>query len=211
MLIYNGRVEKENKMKINKNIKFKLIFAVMLIIIPMSIGCISSFGNNYLYNISVKSIDKTFRSDIITYAILESNKVEVIEIKIQPYIRNITKENLMILTRIVEAEATGSGINEKENVAQCILNRVDGNVFRGDTVEKIVFQKIQFSPIKDGRYYSVTVTDSTIEAVNNILKLIKPKHNALYFKAKWCDSGWFNRNLSKVNVEDRIHDYYNVK
>jgi len=197
-------------MKINKDVISKLVFVVMLIIVPILIGYIHSNPKDN-YDISVESIDKILRSDVIDNAILESNKAEVIEIKIQPYIRNITKENLMILTRIVEAEATGGGINEKENVAQCILNRVDSDIFKGNTVKEIVFQKRQFSPISDKRYYSVVITNSTVKAVDNVLRSIKPKHNVLWFKAKSCESNWFNKNLIQVNVKDNIHDYYDIK
>lgn len=130
---------------------------------------------------------------------------------VESYRREITDKNYNILLRIVEAETTSHSINEKENVAQCILNRVDGNEFKGDTVEKIVFQPVQFSPIKDRRYYNVEITETTIQAVENVLHLKQPKHNALFFKAKWCESDWFDKNLSKVKVKDGIHDYYNPK
>ena len=75
-----------------------------------------------------------------------------------------------VLLRIVEAEATGEDIKGKMLVANVILNRVNSSQFP-DTVEAVVFQKngrtTQFSPIADGRYWSVTISKETKEAVRD--------------------------------------------
>ena len=85
----------------------------------------------------------------------------------------VNDEELAILERIVEAEATGGNVEQKMNVASCILARVRSDEWP-DTIKEVVFQKTgsthQFTPIKDGRYYSVKITDETREAVQNVLK-----------------------------------------
>ena len=77
-----------------------------------------------------------------------------------------------ILMRIVEAEATGEDITGKMLVANVVLNRVNNSSFP-DTVEGVVFQRngsvYQFSPIKDGRYYKVEISDETKKAVKRVL------------------------------------------
>ena len=69
-----------------------------------------------------------------------------------------------ILQRIVEAEATGEDLKGRVLVANVIMNRVKSKQFP-DTVKGVVFQKngrsVQFSPTRDGRYWSVKVTKKT--------------------------------------------------
>ncbi len=114
--------------------------------------------------------------------------------------RSVTAEDFDILCRIVEAEATGEKTVGKILVANVILNRVNSKSFPG-SIEGVVFQKIgdsyQFSPTKDGRYWTVEITDSTIEAVERALSGEDYSQGALFFferarttakKAAWFDS-----------------------
>lgn len=80
----------------------------------------------------------------------------------------VTDEEYEILCRIVEAETDGT-LEQKQNVCSCVMSRVESKEFP-NTIKGVVFQKTQFTPIIDGRYYSVTVSDRTKEAVNNILQ-----------------------------------------
>ncbi|WP_310603757.1 cell wall hydrolase [Anaerosporobacter sp.] len=112
-------------------------------------------------------------------------------------------EQKEVLLRIVEAEATGEDIKGKMLVANVILNRVKSSQFP-DTVKEVVFQKngktVQFSPIADGRYWSVKVSKSTKEAVERVLKGEDESQGALYFsarsKAKKSSMSWFDNNLT---------------
>jgi N-acetylmuramoyl-L-alanine amidase len=108
-----------------------------------------------------------------------------------------------VLLRIVEAEATGEDIKGKMLVANVILNRVKSSQFP-DTVEGVVFQKnggtAQFSPIADGRYWSVTVTKETRKAVERVLNGEDESQGALYFsarsKADKSNMSWFDKHLT---------------
>ncbi|WP_238483780.1 cell wall hydrolase [Anaerosporobacter faecicola] len=108
-----------------------------------------------------------------------------------------------VLLRIVEAEATGEDIKGKMLVANVILNRVKSSQFP-DTVAEVVFQKngktVQFSPIADGRYWSVTISKSTREAVERVLNGEDKSQGALYFsarsKAKKSSMNWFDTHLT---------------
>jgi N-acetylmuramoyl-L-alanine amidase len=82
---------------------------------------------------------------------------------------NFTKDEVSILERVVEAEATDQNKESKMNVCSVIINRVKDDDFP-DTVKEVVFQKRQFSPIQDGRYYKVNVSKSTKEAVREVIK-----------------------------------------
>ena len=102
---------------------------------------------------------------------------------------DLSEKEYNILLRIVEAEVTGTcgvsreeAINSKFRVARVIINRVLSPKFP-NTVEGVVFQSRQFSPIGDGRYWQVTPTDLTKEAVDRALLKSVPDDipGALFF------------------------------
>lgn len=119
-----------------------------------------------------------------------------------------------ILTRIVEAEATNMDQKSKILVANVVLNRMRDERFP-DTVEEVVFQNVngavQFSPIADGRYYSVNVTESTKECVDRALAGEDYSEGALYFMERTMSSPsnvrWFDRALTKLFVYQG-HEFY---
>ena len=120
-------------------------------------------------------------------------------------------ENLL---KIVEAEATGSDIKGKILVADVIINRVNHPRFP-DTVTEVVFQKngrtAQFSPTIDGRLAKVTVTESTIEAVNRALEGEDYSQGALFFSARSfadpTNMSWFDNNLQWLQAYGG-HEFY---
>ena len=81
----------------------------------------------------------------------------------------ISQSEREILERIVEAEATDGELFQKMNVASCIITRMQSRYWP-NTIESVVFQTTngthQFTPVSDGRYYSVVITDSTRDAVD---------------------------------------------
>lgn len=119
-----------------------------------------------------------------------------------------------VLLRIVEAEATGEDITGKMLVANVILNRVESEEFP-DTVEAVVFQrkgkKYQFSPIRDGRYYEVSISEKTREAVERVLNGEDQSQGALYFmsrsQASKSNVRWFDNNLTWL-LEYGTHEFF---
>lgn len=121
---------------------------------------------------------------------------------------NICNEDVAILERIVEAEATGGTIAQKVNVASCVINRVISKRWP-NSVSDVVFQKHQFAPISDGRYYSVLITDSSKAAVEYVLNN-GVVHYGDYFCTPTCKSaqaGGFHHSL-KYLFFDGEHNYY---
>lgn len=117
------------------------------------------------------------------------------------YAIQISQEDKLVLQRIVEAEATGQSVEGKLLVANVILNRVKSSTFP-NTVQGVVFQKGQFSPIRDGRYYSVSVSQTTKDAVEQALMGEDRSYGALYFMARerstQSNIRWFDNNLTLV-------------
>lgn len=125
--------------------------------------------------------------------------------------REMSKTDRFILYRIVEAEATNGDKQSKKNVTHVILNRLKSNKFP-KTISGIVFQKHQFSPISDGRYYSVTIKESTKQAVIEAYEEGDTTGGALYFANMSCVSNvntrrWFN-SMTYLFKDSIGHSFY---
>lgn len=122
-----------------------------------------------------------------------------------------------ILYRIVQAEAGDQDIYGRILVANVILNRVLDDGFK-DYIEGVVFEKIggatQFAPTKDGRFYTVTVTSKTIEAVDRALRGEDYSKGALYFFQRnlttSSKASWFDNSLHKL-FKYGSHEFYKEK
>lgn len=122
----------------------------------------------------------------------------------------LSQKDYEILCRIVQAEAGGEDPLGKQMVADVIINRVKSARFP-NTVEGVVFQGTQFSPILDGRYYTVHVTQETKDAVEDALEGKDTTGGALYFvNAAKADPGnlaWFESALTLCG-EHGGHRFY---
>lgn len=145
---------------------------------------------------SVVEITKTMRSEqrVVTYAVLEKETSENIV--------SLSREDYENLLRIVEAEASGEDEMGKLLVANVVLNRVASEDFP-DTVTEVIFQRdngvTQFSPVANGRFYTVEISEETISAVDRALAGEDCSQGALYFAARKYanrkNMRWFDENL----------------
>ena len=121
------------------------------------------------------------------------------------------------LLQIVEAEATGGDIKSKILIANVVLNRVKDSRFP-DTIYDVVWQTAggspQFSPTDDGRIYTVSITDDTIEAVDRALAgedysqgaLRKPRIWSGLTRI-WCRClNMADTNFSVLRMNDPLHE-----
>lgn len=114
----------------------------------------------------------------------------------------LADEDYQVLLQIVEAEAGGEDEDGKLLVANVVLNRVNSSKFP-DTVSEVVFQRshgvTQFSPVANGRFYSIQISEETVQAVQRALEGEDISQGALYFAArKYADSTkmrWFDEKL----------------
>ena len=112
-------------------------------------------------------------------------------------------ELLEVLLKIVEAEAGCEDEEGKLLVANVILNRLNSDKFP-DSVSEIVFQQengiTQFSPVSDGSYDRVQISEETVRAVGRALDGEDISEGALYFAARdYADSKrmrWFDEKLT---------------
>ncbi|MCI8307377.1 MAG: cell wall hydrolase [Lachnospiraceae bacterium] len=114
----------------------------------------------------------------------------------------LSEKDKKILYRIVESEAGGENLSGKMLVANVVLNRYLSKKFP-NTIKGVVFAHsggtYQFSPISDGRYYSVHVSSETKRAVKKALSGIDNSRGAVYFMcrrlAKSSNTTWFDNCL----------------
>jgi len=126
----------------------------------------------------------------------------------------VTNGEVEMLERIVEAEASGEDMVGKILIANVVFNRMADDEFP-DSVEKVIFQKVdgsyQFSPISDKRFWTVSVSDETEEAVQRALEGEDYSEGALYFmsrkRAKHSATEWFDQELDWL-FKHGGHEFY---
>ena len=129
----------------------------------------------------------------------------------------ITEEDKEILLRIVEAEATCEDVKGRMLVANVIMNRVLSKGFP-NSIAEVVFQNngvtYQFSPIKDGRYWTVEISEETREAVDRVLAGEDYSQGALFFAARSMANkkamSWFDTSL-KFLFRHGVHEFFTNK
>lgn len=99
-----------------------------------------------------------------------------------------------ILLRIAMAEAEGEGTEGKALVMCVVMNRVNYEKFP-DNIKDVVFEKNQFSPVREGgRYYTETPDQECYEALDMVKHGWDESQGALYFESGEGDT-WHSRNL----------------
>ena len=151
--------------------------------------------------VSSKSVSGRLTSSVSGQRVMNVSVVD------KEYVLDISPQDYENMLRIVEAEAGGEDRTGKILVANVIINRVKDESFP-DSVTEVIFEQTngvcQFSPIRDGRFYSVSVSEETIEAVQAALCGEDCSKGALYFMARKAadtdKAAWFDRNLTKLFV-----------
>ena len=95
---------------------------------------------------------------------------------------------------ITTSEAEGESVEGKALVMLVVLNRVWSEDFPG-TIEDVVFQPRQFSPVREGgRYYTTEPDRECYEALELVMQGWDESGGALYFES--CDKdSWHSENL----------------
>ena len=133
------------------------------------------------------------------------------------YKYDLAQADYEALLKIVQAEAGNEDEEGKMLVAGVVLNRVDNRRFP-NTVTGVVMQQkggsYQFSPVANGNYYKVKVSQDTIDAVEKVLKGEDLTQGALYFVSrKSADPEkmkWFDASLVKL-FEHGGHEFFTNK
>lgn len=168
-------------------------------------------------DIEAKVQAETFTEDSEVQQIEGQERLEVragyVEEDTEVLTYSVSEYEYDILLHIVAAEARGCDRKGQILVANVILNRVKNDSFP-DSIEEVVFQKNQFSPVVYGTLWSTEVTDSVKEAVDCALAGEDYSQGALFFSArsrmKSEDMSWFDSNLQWLFEHDG-HEFYTFK
>lgn len=159
--------------------------------------------------------------EVVKEAKIESFSTDTVSTKAAPAvdqeIMSASKNEVAMLERIVEAEASSEDMVGRILVANVIFNRMSDDEFP-DTIEDVIFDKTggeyQFSPISDKRYWSVEVTEKTKKAVQRALEGEDHSEGALYFMARKrtrnSSAKWFDNNLEWL-FKHGGHEFYRNK
>lgn len=109
--------------------------------------------------------------------------------------RDFDEDEAEMLMKIAMAEAEGESTEGKALVMMVVLNRVWSDSFP-DTIEEVIFQKNQFSPVREGgRYYTTEPNEDCKKALEMVMGGWDESQGALYFEAVRNGDSWHSRNL----------------
>ena len=104
-------------------------------------------------------------------------------------------EDAQMLMKIAMAEAEGENVEGKALVMLVVLNRAWSDEFP-DSIEAVLFQKNQFSPVADGgRYWTTEPNAECAEALALVESGWDESQGALYFESAANEQGWHSRSL----------------
>lgn len=109
----------------------------------------------------------------------------------------ITKAEEQMLLKLTMAEAGGEDLEGKALVMRVVLNRVLDPEFPS-TVEGVICQQDQFSPIWDGRYYDMVPDSDCYIALNMVQGGWDESHGATYFRTAVDGPTWHSEALTTL-------------
>ena len=137
----------------------------------------------------------------------ESSEVEVDYYPEFTYSKDWSTEESYLLARIAMAEAEGCNTQTKTLIIMCVLNRVWSDEFP-DTIEEVIFQENQFSPIDNGRWDRVEPNEDCYEAVKVVMEAkYDYSGGATYFENCADEDNWHSRNLEFLYESEGIRFY----
>ena len=137
----------------------------------------------------------------------ESSEVEVDYYPEFTYSKDWSAQESYLLARIAMAEAEGCNTQTKTLIIMCVLNRIWSDEFP-DTIEEVIFQENQFSPIDNGRWDRVEPNEDCYEAVKVVMEAkYDYSGGATYFENCADEDNWHSRNLEFLYESEGIRFY----
>ena len=137
----------------------------------------------------------------------ESSEVEVDYYPEFTYSKDWSAKESYLLAKIAMAEAEGCNTQTKTLIIMCVLNRVWSDEFP-DTIEEVIFQENQFSPIDNGRWDRVEPNEDCYEAVKVVMEAkYDYSSGATYFENCVDEDNWHSRNLEFLYESEGIRFY----
>ena len=149
-------------------------------------------------------------SNLVTFEPQTEEESSEIEVDYYPeftYSKDWSAEESYLLARIAMAEAEGCNTQTKTLIIMCVLNRVWSDEFP-DTIEEVIFQENQFSPIDNGRWDRVEPNEDCYEAVKIVMEAkYDYSGGATYFENCADEDNWHSRNLEFLYESEGVRFY----
>lgn len=149
-------------------------------------------------------------SNLVTFEPQTEEESSEIEVDYYPeftYSKDWSAKESYLLARIAMAEAEGCNTQTKTLIIMCVLNRVWSDEFP-DTIEEVIFQENQFSPIDNGRWDRVEPNEDCYDAVKVVMEAkYDYSGGATYFENCADEDNWHSRNLEFLYESEGIRFY----
>jgi N-acetylmuramoyl-L-alanine amidase len=129
--------------------------------------------------------------------------------EVEEAVEQSPSEDDYLLAKIAMAEAEGEDTEGKALVMLVVLNRVASDSFP-DTIEGVIYQKGQFSPIANGRFDIVEPDADCWEALDMVRKDGWDESRGATFFESRSGSTWHSENLNFL-FQHGIHYFYKEK
>ena len=153
---------------------------------------------------------KPYVSNLVTFEPQTEEESSEVEVDYYPeftYSKDWSAKESYLLARIAMAEAEGCNTQTKTLIIMCVLNRVCSDEFP-NTIEGVIFQENQFSPVDNGRWDRVEPNEDCYEAVKVVMEAkYDYSGGATYFENCADEDNWHSRNLEFLYESEGIRFY----
>lgn len=214
--IKQRRIQQRNLERVMcKNMIWHIIIITIIMIIALCNmpRVVISEKENTSKSVSESYSNKTttpYVSNLVTFEPQTEEESSEIEVDYYPeftYSKDWSAKESYLLARIAMAEAEGCNTQTKTLIIMCVLNRVWSDEFP-DTIEEVIFQENQFSPIDNGRWDRVEPNEDCYEAVKVVMEAkYDYSGGATYFENCADEDNWHSRNLKFLYESEGIRFY----
>ena len=212
--IKQRRIQQRNLERVTrKNLVWHIIIITIIMIIALCNMSRVIAEKEDISKISESYSNKTTTpcvSNLVTFEPQTEEESSEIEVDYYPeftYSKDWSAKESYLLARIAMAEAEGCNTQTKTLIIMCVLNRVWSDEFP-DTIEEVIFQENQFSPIDNGRWDRVEPNEDCYEAVKAVMEAkYDYSGGATYFESCSNKDNWHSRNLEFLYESEGIRFY----
>lgn len=190
-----------------------IIITIIMIIVLCNMPRVIAEKEDTSKSVSESYSNKTtthYVSNLVTFEPQTEEESSEIEVDYYPeftYSKDWSAKESYLLARIAMAEAEGCNTQTKTLIIMCVLNRVWSDEFP-DTIEEVIFQENQFSPIENGRWDRVEPNEDCYEAVKVVMEAkYDYSGGATYFENCADEDNWHSRNLEFLYESEGIRFY----
>ena len=194
----------------NQKMKLKLLISAGMVLGLFALS-ITAFGNSFAdepEDTTEAVIEAETISETITPAEAEPTETELPTYQSMIYSRDWDAEESYLLAKIAMAEEEDQDTEGKADVILVVLNRVWSDKFP-DSIEEVIYQKNQFSPVSNGRFDKVEPDEDCWGALLMVEHGWDESQGALYFESESA-STW-HRNHLQFLFQHGDHMFYTDK